>query len=90
MGMNATIQFRTTHAVKSRAQRYFKGAGLTLSSGLNMYLHALESAAQEDVYPVSKNIPNKATAKALHATTARKGLISFTSFDAFKKHVEAI
>jgi hypothetical protein len=63
-----------------------------------MYLRALESATQEGVkkgtqthlYPVSKNIPNKATAKALRATTARKGLVSFASFDAFKKYIEAI
>jgi len=66
--MNTTIQIRINDVVKKKAQKAFKKRGLTMSSGLKLYLH--DVAENECVHYVPSTPKTRAIRKMMDREVA--------------------
>ncbi len=77
--MSSTITVRVDDSIKKKASSVFKEVGMDMSTAINVFLKQV-IRSNGIPFPVSADIPNKTTIKAIKA--AEKGqMASFSSID---------
>ncbi|MHC1782509.1 MAG: type II toxin-antitoxin system RelB/DinJ family antitoxin [Anaerolineaceae bacterium] len=78
MNKTSVISARIDPGLKSRAERVFKGLGLTASQAITLFYKQVEL---REGLPFRVQIPNRETAKALDDAQHRRNLESFDSIE---------
>ncbi len=69
----ATIQVRVDAKTKDRAEKFFKGYGITTSDGVRMFINDALKKKSLPFDPGTPHIPNAETRKAIEESISGKG-----------------
>lgn len=82
MSKTTTVRARVEPKAKEKAERYFKGLGLSTSQAINLFL---KQVILFKGLPFEVRIPNKETIKAIRDADEKRNLTTYDDLDEFRK-----